>query len=185
METWREGRVGFKGGVDVVLVGPEFEFVVALALVLLLPLLAAAAAPAAAWAGSCFLEGEAAAMSSLGASLVENMRVRRSLTEAFSAVDCLGSCCSGTGPFWGLSLGEPALLEIATDFMEEGCEDEEAVADFATGIGGVLAMAIRRSEEGKGNRRGRGVGGKEGVTATAAAAAASSASNSASSRTAA
>lgn len=61
-------------------------------------------------------------------------------------VDCLGICWSGTGPFWGLSLGEPALLEIATDLMEEGCEDEEAVADFATGIGGVLAMAIRRSE---------------------------------------
>lgn len=127
------------------LVGPELVVVLVLGATLAL----AAAAPEAAWAGSCFFEGdEAAAMSSLGASLVENMRVKRSLTEAFSAVFCLRSCCSGTGPtpFWGLSLGEPALLEMATDLMEDGCEEEEAVADFATGMGGVLAMAIRRSE---------------------------------------
>lgn len=50
--------------------------------------------------------------------MVENMRVRRSLTEAFSAGVCFEDCWGSDEPFWGLNLGEPALLESAAEWME-------------------------------------------------------------------
>lgn len=122
METCREGAVGFWGGVE----EPLIEL--------------AALAPAG--AGDDFLEGEAEPISSLLTSLVENMRVSRSLTVTFSPLAAFGSGSpAGTWPFCGFNLGEAFLLEDSMDLMEAGWEEDDAVVvDLATGTEGVLAI---------------------------------------------
>jgi hypothetical protein len=61
------------------------------------------------------------------ASLVENMRVKRSFMEPFS----LGFGCSGRRecPFWPFSFGD--LEEASTDLIEGGCDERGDTRDEA------------------------------------------------------
>lgn len=89
--------------------------------------------------GVVFLETAASAATRL-VSFVENMRVKRSLTEAFSAG--FGNCSVepvGTDwPFWAARCGD--LEERSKDLMDEVCEGEVRCEDADLASEVLLAM---------------------------------------------
>lgn len=89
--------------------------------------------------GVVFLETAASAVTRPD-SFVENMRVRRSLTEAFSAG--FGNCSAepvGTSwPFWAARCGD--LEERSKDLMDEVCEGEVRCEDADLASEVLLAM---------------------------------------------
>lgn len=91
--------------------------------------------------GVVFLEVAAsAAAATRPGSFVENMRVKRSLTEAFS--EGFGNCSAelvGTGwPFWAARCGD--LEERSKDLMDDVCEGEVRCEDADLASEVLLAM---------------------------------------------
>lgn len=90
--------------------------------------------------GVTFLETVASGVVTRLASFVENMRVKRSLTEVFSAG--FGNCSAepvGTGwPFWAARCGD--LEERSKDLMDEVCEGEVRCEDADLASEVLLAM---------------------------------------------
>jgi hypothetical protein len=72
------------------------------------------------------------------ASLVENMRVRRSFTEAFSAGLWSWSAeLEGTGccPFWATRLGDRDVRSTEVpDLTDDGCDERCEVLDLGSGV---------------------------------------------------
>lgn len=92
--------------------------------------------------GVVFLEvaASAAAAATRPGSFVENMRVKRSLTEAFS--EGFGNCSAelvGPGwPFWAARCGD--LEERSKDLMDDVCEGEVRCEDADLASEVLLAM---------------------------------------------
>jgi hypothetical protein len=97
------------------------------------------------------LAGVAASLApSLVTSFVENIRVRRSLTEAFSVG--FDSCSLEPSwpelPFWGERAGD--RFDMSTDLNDEGCE---LPGDETVLVSGVLVMVAASNTTSKGTEK--------------------------------